>query len=1642
MLGQCQVDTGQTLVPPEDPVCYTPCRGGPGCSEEGVKAGCIQGLECVDGTCIAPSDKAAKETKKSKKGTCKSDAQCPDFQACIQGRCYSDCEQDSDCRKDRKCIRKVCRLPCKAADSECAPGTTCELVDGVTGYCKPVAAPGEPIEAPSGAFTIVSENELTNHLTFTNAKTSGSFAIQNDTDATQSFSIRKVEHRAFGAVDSETETEDPLNWVKLAAEGVPPTTDREILVSVPPQESLSIEISDAAGDWQRWDGHLTVSSVNLGEVDVGLSYKAGKEGRWSGNMYFLAGNFGEEGLAEWLMNKQSATATAVVGNAFIQRWTAFRDNKLDYIDFRSMLTATEEGSWQWQSVRQRCPRPGAPNPLVGCYMANNPDGVAVYSSSLEDFPIPTGVSKLPIAMNLHADEDDGPLVWSGKIVSRETLHYPGDPAVRLAFASDPKACDGEGETCKTLLSEFASTITVGGRYPTTRTGSCAPGFTKVQTPWLVAGFEAGTSLEGSRRIRYECRNQNLPLGSGMDVADLNANAAGANPIPDGASRARQLELIDGAMIGGDTLFIIFRESMPSFIDPASGQVQRGYGYMLLQPTATDLGDDPFTGNSQMDSTAAPSLPEVGCSSDILAKIAEAQGGSSVELDGSTAADIGTAVVAGVAADLGSPIPPAEVHFYCADDSLFDTEDCAAAARTYFVAASTTDAITAEEIAALACMGMGAGGCLQQFNDWLTDEFIVEPLFTCPTAAACVPTEFYRVGAGTPAFAPLTEAISDAFAYKSQFTSMRGSVGFAPTPCDGSSPYCYDAATIEEIVRRVDCATHIYTTYYDDISTTPALNVIKGYLTENFGWAGASGNEAGFERLYAQLLIMLGDDAYASTFTTRFDLSGELTNATFEGNLFEPGGSSFTGPAGFEMNSLYRAAQYYQAVLDRFFSQAKAFKASLNDLPAGQGFITQGTASAYVERLLLASSQKSRAWTEVAKRYQSFNDARLAARILGRAGAGAYLESVVLSDLLDDLSAGAPDTAKKELVRQLEQAQRTYSVALLDMNTANRQITDEITVFGFAPDYVPFPVVHMKRYPTAFAQAFARAKEKMEEARAKEEQAIADAKNYAGSEAEFFQQLANINTDYETQLADLCGTFEANGVGYPAIPQYASLTPRTQALADPCGFVGNGAINDALLALEQTRLDVAAVAQQRSNLEAAIAGANALAQEQCDSIEDLRDLKIGLDTTKATLGAVQRGLNIAIDRTEKALGVVSQLTELSKCEPPGPMSAGDCASGAVSSGVYVAAATTALTTTTALQATVLGIEAAKDAIDIGLAAAEFNQRCEAIEIDTAYKVRDLYRRGLDLTIEATKAQLAVQQTMSQVLKLRNDANITMATWEQSKAYAIDVAAAWNDPNVRIYKNDAIINAERTFNAAVREAYVATKVYEYFTSQSYAPLEKLYLVRMVQYGTPNLEQYLTELEEAFLSFQQTYGSAQSRVMVLSLVDDILGLSELGPDNAALTKEDRRSKLRELLAGSDYRDGNGRLVFPFSTVLDKVSPQTLNHKIQRIEAEIVPQIGDNQARLYLVQRGTGVVKNTEATLNHYSLPLRQAVLDTFFAGQKPLGDSVYENTTFEDRPLINTGWQLVFDPQAESVNRDVDLGTLDDIRLYLYYQDFTAQ
>jgi hypothetical protein len=143
----------------------------------------------------------------------------------------------------------------------------------------------------------------------------------------------------------------------------------------------------------------------------------------------------------------------------------------------------------------------------------------------------------------------------------------------------------------------------------------------------------------------------------------------------------------------------------------------------------------------------------------------------------------------------------------------------------------------------------------------------------------------------------------------------------------------------------------------------ARQLLSDFLVRNFSYSEVGGKTYdGFERLYAELMIMLGDESYSSAFTARFDLAGQALK-TFNGALFEPKGINLTGAAGFEMWHLYQSAQYYQAVLDRFYAHSADIQKAFSDLPAGQSYITQATASSYFDRLLRASSQRGRAYAE-------------------------------------------------------------------------------------------------------------------------------------------------------------------------------------------------------------------------------------------------------------------------------------------------------------------------------------------------------------------------------------------------------------------------------------------------------------------------------------------------------------------------------------------------------------------------------------------------------------------------------------------------------------------------------------------------------
>lgn len=1633
---------------PDEPVCYTPCSGGEGCSDEGLFEGCIDGNECTKGTCVAKISAKSlgsstlaekKETAKKTAGTCEREADCPDFQACINGRCFSECEADTDCSDATKfvCSRKVCRERCTAGGSECRAEHSCQLNSANTGVCMPLPQAGDGVVAPSGSFTLDKSD-----FKFSTTHVSDSFVISNDSDEAERFTISKVQHREYSATGSQVVLDDPLPWLQIEAEGGELDAGA-ITVVVEPGASAKVTLSGAgnAEGLEKWEGRVLVAGDVLGERELTLRFTGSREGHWSGKLIYMASNFGEVGLEQWLTKGRSSAAASTLGNAFIRRWVAFREGRLSRRDFEAMLQATETGSWAYDSVKGKCPDPVHPDANTGCYLSDVPGGVSIFSEFLPDAPIPSGITKFPIATNVRATEDGDGLTWSGKIVSQAALSYPGDPAIQLAFKSDPNDCEGKPEGCVVQLDSMSFDSAIGGRFLTdskNRTCSGLAGFRLVQTPWLVDGFTRNTANVEGQRFQFSCRDERIPFGSADEVVETNANLAGANPIPDGMARTRHVDLLDGGMIDGNAMFVIFRETMPSFFS-AGGEDVKGYGYMWLERSAQNLSDEDYAGNEPPTGNAKPIANGSACSAALLEKVKKS--GGPATLDASTAGAVGMAVVSGVAGSLGSPIDPDLVHSLCVNSGRFDDGACPEGSRVIWFTGKGSEVFDSTRISNEACLTDKT--CNETFNDYIKQGMIrADLIYQCPAGLVdCTSGQaFYLPGAGAPAFPTLDAAIQEAFRYKTQFQTRDGdtSLGFAPGVCTSDPkeiPYCYDPIAIEEIADRVDCAVHIYTNMYADLDDA-SREMLSDVLSRNFSYSEEGGRTYdGFERLYAELMIMLGDESYSSAFTARFDLAGQALK-TFNGALFEPKGINLTGAAGFEMWHLYQAAQYYQAVLDRFYSHSADIQKTFSELPAGQSYITQATASSYFDRLLRASSQRSRAYAEATKRYQAFRQPDLARLVIGRTYGGTYLESVVLSRMLSDLAKTASAEDRAQIDMQITQAQLNNQVALLDLATVNDGITDDATIFGYAPEYIPFTALD-KDDNNAFEKFFSAAEESAAVAAEKETAALEDNRRFNVSEAQFQETLTGIRVDYEDQLSDICGTFDVGGKIYPAITTYADLSDNTRALVNPCGFVGNGKLYEAILGLDKFNIQATALAKKLDNLNVSIGEANDRAVEQCGDAFELASWKI---ENQAKENAIQDAIDVSTQVVEDALDAAASCKEVNDALKCAVGTSTDCPSGVVTAAANAAIDAAVETLKNSVKPFLKSrISDLRDLTSEKLTH-EAEETCDAAKLDLHARVFELTKEISEIEISAHQTQLDIRIALSGIVGLQNEAKALIANEEQANALAINTAAAFTDPNVRIYKNDAIIAAERTFDAAVADAYIATKAFEYYSSQSYEPLAKLFLIRMVNYGDFPLDQYLRDLNDAYSSFQMDFGNPQERVMIVSLRDDILDIPRLAGDNTALSQEQRQQLFRDEISKSRYRNAEGALVFPFRTLVEKLSPKTFDHKIAFAEAEIVPTIGDDLGRVYIVQKGTGVVRNSDSDLVYYSLPERTAVVDTFFAGDRSLGDKVYMNDRLSERPVVNTDWELQLNLSDEAVNADLDPSALDDIRLYFHYTDFT--
>jgi hypothetical protein len=925
--------------------------------------------------------------------------------------------------------------------------------------------------------------------------------------------------------------------------------------------------------------------------------------------------------------------------------------------------------------------------------------------------------------------------------------------------------------------------------------------------------------------------------------------------------------------------------------------------------------------------------------------------------------------------------------------------------------------------------------------------------------------FLAPNLATVYFNPIETEIREAFRYKTQFVSRSGrNLGFAPERCQGTTnliPYCYDPELIETVSRRVDCALAIYHHHLEADRFDPSqpddadtIDTLRFYLTKNYAVLqsynpmGDVVVEHGFERLYSELLIMLGDDAYVQAFASRFDLAGTQQLA-FDGDKFETGGVKLSGAVGYEMYTLYQATQYYEMVLDRFYSMSPSLWQSLQEAPGFQ-YVSEDTITTYLDRVTRASTQNAAAWSEIARRYQALNRPDLARRVLERAYARAYQESGILTEIMTEMMRSVSPVAVSQVIIEIEQAQRRYRVAMVDMRQAYDRITNQVNYFGLAPDYIPFPALDEDDV-NGFEVIFERARERLESAAAQEEIALANTREFDVDEAEFQSELVNIRNTYAAQLGEICGTFiGTDGLVYPAITQYAHMDPNLAQLDDPCGAAGNGDLWLKAGDIQTRHLEMQRVRLEMANLQAQFEDAKEWVAVQCSLIaEDVSHFLTEQRAIDNANMAIER-MEIAINALDRTLGVIDSLTGLTANVKADGVSA---AAVGWSIGIWSAAGIIHLIATTALDAAIFDQQNKIRNRERNYEAWTIGRQCDYLTAELVYTLRDIQREMSLAELDALMVTRDIQVELSELQRLNNERIRLEAEWLDANQLTINVAAAKNDPNVRIYKNDAIINADRSFTRAIQEAYRATRIYEYYTATSYADFEQLFLIRMINAGDYNLSRYLDELEDAFFEFEDLHGNPDTRIALISMRDDVLKIPRYSLDGSerVLTIEERVNMFRKQLTDGSLVDESGNLTFRFSTDFEKLSPLTANHKILFAEVDMYGDTGDPVGRVYLRQEGTGVIDPLAGNRLYFTFPPRTAVMNPVFNGDRDIGQdsdgaitgptrSIYRSYRFRERPFVQTNWSLTINQRTESVNEDINLAGIDDIVLTVFYTDFT--
>ncbi|MCB9641443.1 MAG: hypothetical protein H6727_21285, partial [Myxococcales bacterium] len=462
------MDATKANAIPKSPKCYSACEGDVKTKDGQLKVchpqyklvdDCPAGQTCSEGSCL--SSEQIKQNDSKAYPYCNDDSNCPSWQACVQGRCYSTCRSTSECPNGFQCFSYVCRRECNVRTNACDNQSTCHTQGSDSGVCTPKSnnyQPNTPAKTVAGNFTITYRS-----LSLTRINAAQNIVLTNNSANEVDFSISRSSDTLSSA--------KPLSWLKFdlcktygddgksctAFEGRPTAQDPFTVPKVAAGKLAIVRVSGGDGkpqDSKAYDGILKVQTTQLGTQEFNVSYRESLDGQWKGTMVAF-GNFEDTNIDKFPASDTLDLRT--LKNSFLRRWLNFKRREIDRDQFFAMLHSVREGTWQYKKVADDCRKAYSTQASedVLCYPYASSKGYEILSYSQREAPPPSGASELSFAINLKQSNDT---LLEGRIETSQTLQYAGNPQIQIKLA--------EAVATKTLvpLSAMSATIDIGGRF--------------------------------------------------------------------------------------------------------------------------------------------------------------------------------------------------------------------------------------------------------------------------------------------------------------------------------------------------------------------------------------------------------------------------------------------------------------------------------------------------------------------------------------------------------------------------------------------------------------------------------------------------------------------------------------------------------------------------------------------------------------------------------------------------------------------------------------------------------------------------------------------------------------------------------------------------------------------------------------------------------------------------------------------------------------------------------------------------------------------------------------------------------------------------------------------------------------------------